>query len=607
MSQVILTIDNFTVAKIVVNFAIEMDYNIRLLKFIVVFACMSWNSINGKNQTDSLLIQLDEAISRREVYIDQKEKRLYDLQNNLENSVSDIERFDLLGTLFDEYHSFNADSAYVMAQRQMILANKMGDGNRVSNAMLNKANIMSLVGMYHESKSLVDSISYEDLPDYLRAYYFHTKRTLYGNLASFAAFRPEKEYYENLTDEYRDSLLTVNDPESEFYVLIKADQLNVHNRPGEAIGLLEGFIRNNNLSEHDLAICAFTLSESYGNIHDTANQKKQLLISAISDMKSAVREYVALRQLAILLYKEGDLERAYRFLTIAVDDAAKSNARQRIVELNDSYPMINGIYVETVRNQKKSLERTIVIITVLSIVLIVLMVYMRKQMLRISEGRRKVEEANSKLNDLNGRLTLSNNRLNELNYQLKESNEKLNELNIRLVQSNKKLQEAYSSIAEISELKEVYICQYMDKSLEYIELLDTYRKSVGKLANSGKTDDLKKLVKSTKMIDDELKSFYEQFDSTFLNLFPTFVDDFNALLLPEEAIVPKKAGTLNTELRVFALIRLGITDSDKIAKFLRYSITTIYNYRTKVRNKAKGDRNQLESELVKIGRNSSVR
>lgn len=119
------------------------------------------------------------------------------------------------------------------------------------------------------------------------------------------------------------------------------------------------------------------------------------------------------------------------------------------------------------------------------------------------------------------------------------------------------------------------------------------------------TAELQKLVKSTKMIDDEFKSFYAQFDRTFLNLFPTFVEDFNSLLLPSEAIVPKKPGTLTTELRIYALVRLGITDSDKIAKFLRYSLTTIYNYRTKVRNKAKGDRNSLESEVAGIGRNAA--
>lgn len=142
----------------------------------------------------------------------------------------------------------------------------------------------------------------------------------------------------------------------------------------------------------------------------------------------------------------------------------------------------------------------------------------------------------------------------------------------------------------------------MDQCLVHIEKLDTYRKTIGKLVNSGKTDELRTLVKSSAVFDDELKAFYDQFDKTFLSLFPTFVEEFNELLLPGETIIPKKEGTLNAELRIYALIRLGITDSDKIAKFLRYSLTTIYNYRTKVRNKAKGDRNTLDADVMKIGR-----
>lgn len=576
---------------------------IRLMRIlcIAVLTCVSGFSAIGQNETDSLLTQLDDAISQRDVYLGKKHHRLKELYNSLQSANDDKSKFDILGNLFGEYHSFNADSAYVMAQRQLLLAEKIGDRNLIINALLNKANILNLAGMYHDAIELVDSIYYEELPEYLRAYYFHTKRTLYGNLADFAAFDHEKEYYKKLTDQYRDSLLVVNDANSMFYALIKADQLNERNRPKEAISLLEGFIRDNKLSDHDLAICAFTLSDSYGHINDIANQKKHLLISSISDMKSAVREYVSLRQLALLLYQEGDMERAYKYLTIAVDDAVKSNARQRIVELNDSYPTINRIYVQTVRDQQKSLERTIFIITVLSVILIILLLYMRKQMIRISQGRRNVEEANNKLNDLNRQLSESNERLNELNVQLTDTNKSLNDLNNQLVSSNNKLQEAYAAIADISELKEVYICQYMEQSLRHIEMLDDYRKAISKLINSGKIEDLKKLVKSSKVIEDDLKSFYNQFDKTFLDLFPTFVEEFNDLLLPEEAIIPKKAGTLNTELRIFALIRLGITDSDKIAKFLRYSLTTIYNYRTKVRNKAKGDRNLLESEVAKIG------
>ncbi len=555
----------------------------RLITLLTLsFAWMLCFGAVGQRSTDSLLNQLDSVIAHRDEYRARKESRLSKLHHELSSATTDRQRFDALGALYGEYHSFNANSAYAMSMRQERIARRLGDRNLIINAILNKANIMSNVGMYHETLSMIDTISSSTLPDYLKPYLFHTKRTVYGNLAAYSAFPAEREYYERITDRYRDSLLTVNDPNSIFYFLIKADQLNVHDQPQAAINLLESFVNNNGLSEHDMAICAWTLSEAYAKINDRDNQKRQVLISAISDMKSAVREYVSLRQLALMLYQEGDLERAYKFLTIAVDDAAKCNARQRIVELNASYPMINSIYVETVRNQKRALERTIWIIAILSVILIGLLLLMRKQMLRIAEGRRNVEAANAKLT---------------------ESNDKLNDLNRQLVQSNLKLHEAYNAIAEISELKEVYICQYMDRSLEYIEMLDTYRKGVGKMVSSGKLTDLQTFVKSTKLIDDELKAFYAKFDETFLNIFPTFVEDFNNLLLPEEAIIPKKKGALNTELRVFALIRLGISDSAKIAKFLRYSLTTIYNYRTKVRNKAKGKRDDLESEVMKIGRN----
>lgn len=583
-------------------------HSLRIILLLALVNIAYMATASGRIDNESLIARLDSAIANRDTYITQKENEIRELKHRIDTTSNFRERFDLLGGLFSEYHSFKTDSAYAICERRISLANQTGDREMLVAALLNMANIHTAVGMYAETVALLDSIDYSTLPDYLRSYYFHTARTVYGNMAAYSTFKPEKALYESITDAYRDSLLKAYDPGSMLYALIKADQLNVHNKPREAISLMENFMAENELSEHDRAICAWTLSESYGLLGDKPNQKQQMLISAISDMKSAVREYVSLRQLAIMLYQEGDLDRAYKYLTIAVDDAAKCNARQRIIELNDTYPTINSIYVETVRNQKKTLERTIIIITLMAALLIFLLIFLLKQMRRLRESRRNVEAANTKLNEVNNQLTDSNTKLNELNVQLtrsnrmlNDSNAQLNELNVRLTQSNAELQQAYSEIAEISELKEVYISKYMEQSLAYIEMLDGYRKSIAKLVNSGKTDDLKKFVKSTDIVDNELKLFYDRFDQTFLNLFPTFVDDFNNLLLPEEAIIPKKPGTLNTELRIFALIRLGITDSDKIAQFLRYSLTTIYNYRTKVRNKARGDRNLLESEITKIG------
>lgn len=523
---------------------------------------------------DSLMDQLEDVIAHREVFLAAKEKRLEDLYAALKSEKDERKRFYLLTDLYVEYHPFNSDSAYNVSLRQETLAKRIGDPVLVTNARMNRANILCTTGMYSETLAFMDTMRLCMLPEYLHPYYYHIKRTLYGLLADHAAFPAEKREYRIKTEMYRDSIMKVNAPSSIPYVLTKADALNNSGNPAEAVRVLKGYLEGKDISVHEQAICAWTLSESYGLLGERDAQKVQLLISSISDLRSTVREYVSLRQLALLLYEEGDLNRAYDFMKIALEDATACNARLRIIELNNSYPMINAVYIDTVQKQKMELKKTIIIITVLILLLVLLMAYLLKQMRRISRACKEIEVAYD--------------RLNELTDKLKSSNEKLSEAN--------------NAIAENSELKEVYIGRYMDQCLGYIEKIDSYRKSVGKLLKSGKLEELKKLVKSTSMTDDELKLFYDSFDKTFLNLFPTFVEDFNALLLPEEAIVPKKAGTLNTELRIFALIRLGITDSDKIAKFLRYSLTTIYNYRTKVRNKALGDRNRLEAEIQKIGR-----
>lgn len=558
------------------NYALTITMSSSCFKSIILFllSCLCHDGISGKNAADSLMKQLDSAIANRESYLRVKENRLSELHNKSLSAKDDRERFDALNHLFDEYRPFNTDSAFNISIRQEAIARKIGDRHLLIHSLMNRANIYCATGMYHECLSLLDSINLSDAPDYLLPNYFHIKRTLYGHMADHAAFPADKQKYLNRTNAYRDSIINVNDPNSLAHVITKADYMNVNGSPTEAIRLMNSFMANNNLSEHDRAICAWTLSEAYAMTGDRAKQKENLLISSISDIKSSVREYVSLRQLALMLYEEGDLDRAYEFLSIAVDDATKCNARQRIIELNDTYPMINGIYIETVKSQKKALERYIAIITVMALLLVAMLFYMRRQMVKIANARKEIEEAY--------------NRQNKLTEELRTSNGKLTEAN--------------NAIAEISELKEVYIGRYMDQCLVHIEKLDTYRKTIGKLVNSGKTDELRTLVKSSAVFDDELKAFYDQFDKTFLSLFPTFVEEFNELLLPGETIIPKKEGTLNAELRIYALIRLGITDSDKIAKFLRYSLTTIYNYRTKVRNKAKGDRNTLDADVMKIGR-----
>lgn len=540
------------------------------LLVIVLYSCSS-----SSDKTNEVLEnELFAVIEKRPEYLKEKEARLKEKYNEVHNAKDDRELFDALTHLYEEYHSFNPDSAYSVTLRQGELAQKIGDIILIENARLNRANVLASTGMYHETLELIDSVNFNNLPEYLYPFYYHIKRTVYGYLEDYAAFEPEKTRYHNLTNAYRDSIMSVHIPQTLSYAITKADYLNVNGQPQEAVNVLTTFMDENDLSEHDRAICAWTLSESYAKLGDKEKQKEQLLISSISDLKSSVREYISLRQLAIMLYEEGELEKAYQLMSIAVDDASKSNSRQRIIEINDYYPQINGIYIDMVKEQKGSLEKTLIIIAVLAVLLIGLLVFVYKQMRRIVKDRREIKEAYLQLNKITEQLRIANDQLIRAN----------------------------NDIVEISELKEAYIGNYMEQCLVYIEKLDDYRKKVGKLANSGKIDDIKKVTKSGSYIDQELKLFYKQFDKTFLSIFPTFVSELNELLRPEETYATKKDGTLNTELRIYALIRLGITDSSQIAKFLQYSLTTIYNYRVKVRNKAKGERENLETEVMKIGK-----
>jgi len=412
------------------------------------------------------------------------------------------------------------------------------------------------------------------LPDYLHPYYYHIYRIVYGLMADYAVTDQEKKTYSEYTDRYRDSLLLVNKKDSLIYVLIKCDQYNARNEYDKAIETLSSFMQKKMDDVHDRAIYAYTLSESYRLKGDVEKEKKYLILSSIADMKSGVREYVSLRKLAMMLYREGDIDRVYSYLKLCMDDAVFCNARLRILEILQIFPMINNAYQKREEVQQKHMEIALISISLLSLFLILAVFYVYKQMKKVASARRAVVEANRKLQELN----------EELHH------------------SNDQLMEANRSIAENSYLKEEYIGRYMDQCSVYLEKMDNYRRSLGKIASSGKVEELYQHIKSTKFIEEELKDFYENFDTTFLQLFPTFVDDFNTLLAEGEQTYPKGNERLNTELRIFALIRLGITDSVKIAQFLRYSVTTIYNYRTKVRNKAAGDRDRLEAEVMKIGK-----
>lgn len=552
------------------------------MKNIIIFLCLCTICMcrlhaADSSRADSLLLKLDQAIKERPIYMEQKELKLVELKRQLHRQIPDEERFAILGTLLDEYRSFNTDSALHMAEEREQIAIRLGNREYIDNARMNKADVLGMTGMYKEVMDLMRNIHIDRLPVDIHPYYYHIYRTVYGLMADYAVTEYEKKLYTELTDKYRDSLLLVNKDNLLIHTLIQSDQYNVRNEYDKAIRLLTDYLALQKDYEHDVAICAYTLSESYRLKGDKEKEKEYLIVSAMADMKTAVREYISLRKLAVLLYQEGDIERAYSYVKICMEDAAACNARLRKLEILEIFPIINDAYQQKTEKQQEQMKWALVSISLLSLFLLLAIFYVYKQMKKVAAARREVIDANKRLKELNDELHLSNAQLKEANH----------------------------SIAENSYLKEEYIGRYMDQCSVYLEKMDNYRRSLGKIAATGNVEELYKNIKSSKFIEGELKEFYTNFDNTFLQLFPTFVEDFNALLADDEQISLKAGERMNTELRIFALIRLGITDSVKIAQFLRYSVTTIYNYRTKVRNKAAGDRDLLEQEVMTIGKSKN--
>ena len=552
------------------------------MKNIIIFLCLCTICMcrlhaADSSRADSLLLKLDQAIKERPIYMEQKELKLVELKRQLHRQIPDEERFAILGTLLDEYRSFNTDSALHMAEEREQIAIRLGNREYIDNARMNKADVLGMTGMYKEVMDLMRNIHIDRLPVDIHPYYYHIYRTVYGLMADYAVTAYEKKLYTELTDKYRDSLLLVNKDNLLIHTLIQSDQYNVRNEYDKAIRLLTDYLALQKDYEHDVAICAYTLSESYRLKGDKEKEKEYRLVSAMADMNTAVREYISLRKLAVLLYQEGDIERAYSYVKICMEDAAACNARLRKLEILEIFPIINDAYQQKTEKQQEQMKWALVSISLLSLFLLLAIFYVYKQMKKVAAARREVIDANKRLKELNDELHLSNAQLKEANH----------------------------SIAENSYLKEEYIGRYMDQCSVYLEKMDNYRRSLGKIAATGNVEELYKNIKSSKFIEGELKEFYTNFDNTFLQLFPTFVEDFNALLADDEQISLKAGERMNTELRIFALIRLGITDSVKIAQFLRYSVTTIYNYRTKVRNKAAGDRDLLEQEVMTIGKSKN--
>ncbi|MDR1172330.1 MAG: DUF6377 domain-containing protein, partial [Bacteroidales bacterium] len=367
---------------------------------------------------------------------------------------------------------------------------------------------------------------------------------------------------------YRDSLLMSLDTCSFQYRVEYAAKLTFenHNLNTEAT-LLNLLDEADNTPER--GYIAWLLGYMYQQAGCKEQCREYYMISGIADLEYCIRDNASMQSLALIYFEQGDIASAYRFIHYAIEDALLCNVRYRMSEASTYYPIINATYQEQERKQLARLYTSLVIISLLLIILAVSLVVFYRQNHKLSRMRRELSETNRKLNELNQQLTLTNSNLQESNL-----------------------------------VKEEYIAHFFDVCSAYVDKLETYRRILNKHAKHERIDEMLKIL-DFNIIEQELDELYRKFDAIFLNLYPAFVEDFNAIRPDSDKIILKHGELMNTELRIFALIRLGINDSVKIASFLRYSLSAIYNYRVKARKCCHVDKKAFEELLMKMG-NSQV-
>jgi len=551
------------------KFAVNLILRMKNL-FILIVWLLAATVAFAKSEVDSLLVLLNNEIDNKHFYDQQKKHEIQEVKRLLTiNHLQPEQEYELNHELAEQYKKYIIDSAIYYTEKNLQIATALNDTGLVSKANLELSQLYSTAGMYIEAKNILNSICRETLPDELLPFYFETNSLFYGHYAQ----SNDRYIYFRQNELYRDSLLMVLDSSSLYYKITYASKL-LHEKHLDVAEeqLLHIF---NQISEQspDYAIVAYLLGIIYQMKDDTDLQKKYMALSAIVDIRNSIKDNASIQSLALIYYKSDKIDQAYKFMKSAIDDIDFCHVRFRSIELSSVYSIINTAYLEKEAKQKRELQLYLLLISILSLFLIIAISYVYKQMRKVSKIQNELFATNLKLTELNQSISSSNDQLQRVNAQLLESNH----------------------------IKETYIAHFFDMCSTYIDTLEDYRKMLNKKAVNNQHKELFEILKSTILVEDERKKLYGAFDNIFLNLYPTFVENFNSLLNSEGQVLLKPGELLNTELRIFALIRLGITDSTKIAGFLRCSLRTIYNYRSKARNNAVVSRDEFEETVMKIG------
>lgn len=513
-------------------------------------------SCSSKSQMpfDIELNRLDQTILRADEYVSIKEQKISTIENMLHSrGVSALQQYNIYGELFKEYEAFRFDNAKDALDHQIGIASAMGDNSLKADAIINKATLLTTAGYYHEAELTYKQIDTAKLKPCQKVnWYISRQKFLYDYNEYLSASHFEVPDLDKISY-YRDQVLSMLPENSYFSRHIRVIQLIEKGLLEQAESLNSQLIASLDPSSREYAMQTYwqgLIVDLQGRIVDAIHWWTE---SAISDIKGAIKDNASLSTIAVKISDSYDIDRAFRYIRFSFDDAGFYNAKLRKVQIATAFPMIEKAYTISKTMHEKDRSKFLIIISSIALLLVCLCFLAISMYTKERNALKDVASKNSQL----------------LHYtqSLEEARENLRRTNLDL--------------AEANAAKEEYLGLFLSMCSGY---LDKLRRGL-----------------SREQYEAELKYFYNTFDTSFLQLYPGFVESFNSLLKPEHRISLKDGELLNTELRIFALIKLGISQSSHIASLLRYSVNTIYNYRAQIKNAALKDRENFEDVVKLIG------
>lgn len=586
----------------------------KLLVFAIAF-CLQTLSLHADNK--ELYKRLDSVIAHRADYDALKEQKIQNIKLGSAYVTDKEDKLRMYERLVNEYTPYILDSAFVYTQKSIDLAVHINDTACYKKFQIMKARLLIFRGFYIEAKEILDNMSVPPSDRQLNYRYNLAQCALYFNLKLSCRGTEYDMRYDKLFHKYMDNALLYSTQKDAQYYCLKGAQLAYSNGDikdidaclGKAMSLLKPGSQLYGMS-------ALLMSKVYGILHQPELQERYLLLAAISDVMSATNESMSLQEVALSLYKH-DVRKAQRYINVSLSDANVFSSKLRRIELYSNMHTILSAYNHALENAGK----WHILLTLSIIVLLVVIVWAAMRIKRnnnllkqneknLTAQTEQLNATNSKQKEANAELVKSNDALVKSNDELKDSNralqnsndalqnsnDALQNSNDELKDSNKALQNSNDKFEQINAKREYMAKSYISLCYLYIEKLESQRKMVIRKIKANQQKELLSILSSSKRTAEENQTFFSQFDSIFLSLYPTFVTELNTLLTPEAQVELKENNELTPSLRVAALIRLGITESSMIAGILSYSPQTIYNYRSALKNGAI-DKDSFEENL----------